>query len=689
MDDLVHTRRERRRRAASLSGAWLAFTFVFLAVSLGFDDLLHDPDAGSQLSKGQQILFGLHPWAHVDSSVYGPAVFYLSALAQSLSSGRLIGEITLVFLGYSASFLLLYGILDRRSEQKTLALVFLLVALAAIPNFHKYHVLLPQAVFLYGLHRAGTAIRSDRVGLLLAVACCGAGAFRLDFGIYGAIAATCFLVLHTRRFGIGRVSRVLAKFLLWSLLFCSPWIAFLAWSANLPDVAVTTFRTARGVVDGLSVPLPEYRSQVSALEPRNALVLLYRFFTALPLGVFVLEFVSLVRRQRSRPESPSTLPGAPAFLLSAALFAALVNLQASHRIDLSHLKQSLPSSLFVLFLVVDRHWPRPFALRPLASGSALAGMAALVAAMLVGLSHPKLTSREADSFERVRNTVSSWMLTRPEGLRRMSQSDLAAVLRRVREVTAATDEVLYLPYLSQAYYFSERHFGTPFGWWNPGRFHAVGSQRRFVAAMRSTRVVVDQPGFTFDRDPARNARAYAPKVMRHIYATYGLFEVIADFTLSSRHRELWTRSGRFDLELTEWSLESETAPRSCRDSAIAALNTLPVELWGRTARMQQGAGLLVSSGAASEVTVDDSDFRSPPSGLGLLADSGRLFVVTKGSDLVPLAELVSRRLIDTGPAPPGSYRLVDVPCSEAPTFGARRSSAASTVLTLEAPPSSP
>ena len=47
-------------------------------------DLLFNPDMGSQLTKGMEILHGRHPFLEVDSGVYGPAIFYLSALGQFL-----------------------------------------------------------------------------------------------------------------------------------------------------------------------------------------------------------------------------------------------------------------------------------------------------------------------------------------------------------------------------------------------------------------------------------------------------------------------------------------------------------------------------------------------------------------------------------------------------------------------------
>ena len=241
------------------------------------------------------------------------------------------------------------------------------------------------------------------------------------------------------------------------------------------------------------------------------------------------------------------------FLLVASLVAALFYLQASHRIDPSHTKQVIPPALFVLFLAIDR-----LAQRMSGSPLWLRGAGALVAVGLFAsvayaVMTPKLRKPGTYSFSRAAETVSSWGLTKSEIIERMTAPDfvplrtrLPFVLQRARELTARDDPVLFLPFMAQAYYFADRGFATPFGWLNPGRFLESGSQQRFIHAMRTTKLVADDPAFSFDRRPPRNARAYGPELMRHLYTTFGIFDVIGRFVLLSNSPLTWRRQGDFD-----------------------------------------------------------------------------------------------------------------------------------------------
>ncbi len=651
-------------KAACLTLLVLLFGGVFLALSPSYFQFMDNRDAGSQLSKGQQILFGFHPWAHVHSSVYGPAIFYLSALAQGFSGERLLPEMMLIFTGFLASYLLLFSTFSARSDRRGLLLIFALLALAAFPRFHKYHVLLPQAVFLYGLHRALLASTPGRSALCLSVACTIVGVFRIDFGAYGVVSSILFLFSRYAASGIRTVSRAVAVLLGAGLLWLGPWLLFLASTADLGEILVTSYHMTRGLIDGLSLPLPSVQHDLSPLSPTNALAFFYWFFRLAPWGVLAAVLFRLWRQQPVAGDSRWVPKPDDLYLLVAAAFAILVYQQASHRIDMSHIKQSLPASLFVLFLAVAHWWPRMSSMRLPGRAASLAGVALLTAFLGSGLAHRDLQRRESYSATRWRDTVSSWMLTRSRALEQVAgrgTSRLADVLQRVRRLTAREDAVLFIPYLGQAYYFAGRHFATPFGWWNPGRFRAAGSQQKFIDSMRSTRWVVDQPAFTFDRLPERNARAYAPQVMRHVYSTYGLFEVVGGFVLLSREPQVWQREGRYEFELRAAGAAAGAARGSCGSSGyeIRQINTLPVTVWEGGVTTPHGAGLLITAGECSESTLSGPGCPA----VGLLAETGLLFVVGKGGHPASLSQLGPRSLIDTRAVPPGEYRLVQLPCS--------------------------
>ncbi len=670
----------------------LLFVVVFLALSPSYTQFMHNPDAGSQLSKGQQILFGFHPWAHVDSSVYGPAIFYLSALAQACSGGRLLPEMLLILGGYLASYLLFFSTFSARSDRRGLLLLFALLALIAFPRFHKYHVLLPQAVFLYSLHRATMISSPVKCAIRLAIGCVIAGVFRIDFGAYCVLASILFLLLRYAPSGTRPCTRAVGVLLATGLLLVSPWLLFLTSAADLGEIAVNSYQMTLGLTDGLKKPLPPYQPALSPLSPDNALILYYWFFMATPLVILAVVFLRWRHPAKAPGGTRKAIGADDLYLLVAAVFATLVNLQASHRIDLSHLKQSLPSSLFVLFLGLAHWCPRMSSMRVAGRSVSLVGIALLCGFLGYGLVDQNLLQREAYSAARWRGTLSSWKLTRSvaleEAIAKPGISALPGVLQRVRQLTTREDAVLFIPYLSQAYYFTRRHFATAFGWWHPGRFRTAGSQQEFIDAMETTGLIVDQPAFSFDQMPERNARAYAPQVMRHIYSTYGLFDVVGGFVFLSREPQIWERHGHYELDLRAQELPAGQEAGRCGSTGyeIHHINTLSITAWERSVSLPHGTGLLLTAEQCAD---------SPRSGggcpaVGLLAETGLVFVVSSNGRPVSLPRLGPRALIDTRTVPPGKYRLVQLPCptSQVPTrpLGLAPYETSSVTVTLREPP---
>lgn len=648
----------------------LVFCLVFLAVAPDYLEFLHDPDAGTQLAKGQQILHGRHPWIQVDSSVYGPGIFYLSALAQLLGGERLLPEMILIFLGFLLSYALLFRSFGALAGRRLPLFVFAVLVLAAFPRFHKYHVVLPQALFLYGTWRALRAAQPRTAALHLALASTLAGLLRLDFGAYCVACAVLLLVLRYASAGWRVVLQGVAVLCGAGFALTGPWLIFLAVTGDLGEIAATSYETARGVLGGLEKSLPSYRFDLSPFAAENSLILVFWFFRLAAPSVAMVAAGRIFSRKRRGEDRLS----ADLYLLVAAVFASLIYLQASHRVDLSHIKQSLPATLFVLFLALARWWPRCLAAAALGRMTSLAALAALTALLGYPLLHPRLRQWESYSPARWARAVASWHLSRSEALAksadRAPEPSLPKVLRRVRELTEPGDVVLFLPFHAQAYYFAGRHFETPHGWWNPGRFRAAGSQERFVRAMATTEIVVDVPTFSFDRLAERNARAYAPDVLRHVYSSYGIFEVIGHFVLTSRRPHVWQREGRYALELHR--LERRPAlPHGSENPTwtyeMTHLNTLPVASSEARFVMPWGAGLLLAMTPHSEAP----DAEPPCRSVGLQG-AKETFVVMKNRRPAVAQNLRGRRLIDTRAAPPGTYRLVLLSCPAEPSPTALR-----------------
>ena len=201
----------------------------------------------------------------------------------------------------------------------------------------------------------------------------------------------------------------------------------------------------------------------------------------------------------------------------------------------------------------------------------------------------------------------------------------------------------------------------------PGRFLESGSQQRFIHAMRTTKLVADDPAFSFDRRPSRNARAYGPELMRHLYTTFGIFDVIGRFVLLSNSPLTWCRQGDFDrvtrpMELDTVDLaaiKSRGSPGGrpvCTQAGLRVthVNTLPLaQSTVSPARMPQGAGLLL--------TLSTCPTAGPVypvcANLGLLSKR-RGFAIGRRNGSGPVSAISPRHLVDTSAMPAGIYDLV-------------------------------
>jgi hypothetical protein len=631
----------------------LVLAAVLLVVTPDCDQLVRNLDMGSQLSKGQQIRFGLHPFVDVDSSVYGPAIFYISALAQAVSGERVLAEVLVAFAGFVISYLLLFITLGRRTGSSWLLLVYGLLAVIAIPKFHKYHVLLPQALFLYGLDRALMMARRRQAALGLAVACVLAGLFRIDFGAYCVLVSVVMIVVRNAARGARAVLEGVAVLLVSGLLLISPWLVFLALAGDLPEIVPTSLATGAGVLHGLDTPLPPYQLAQSPLTGSNVLFILFWLFQLVPVAVLAGLLASRLRqkvRHRDQAADNDNL-----FLGLTAVFALLVYLQASYRIDLEHVRQGLPASLFVLFLVLARWRPRLAALPRPGRVAIVLGLLGLAGALALGLAHWRLTRASSYAPARWRQAAASWYLPRAEVLARGS-TDLTRALQRARALTGPEEPILVLPYYPNAYYFAGRHFSTPFGWLNPGRFQRPGTLQRFYAGLASTDLVIDDPGFSFDGMDSRNARSYAPELMQHIYSRWGIFEVNGSFVLLSRRPSIWYEHGRYGLALKPIELGTVTIEQVDQQGLpcpIAAINTLAVQS-GAVWVMPCGAGLML----------EPRDCAETGHAIAGLLGSDRFYAVTWRGKPAWFDRVEPFGLVATAGVPPGDYRLVELPWPE-------------------------
>ena len=231
----------------------LLWMYLLLTGPSSFD-LLFNPDMGSQLTKGMEILHGRHPFLEVDSGVYGPAIFYLSALGQSLDEQRLLPEIVLIFAGYVLAYAALFSAFKARSHGALLLATFGILAILSLARFHKYHILIGPAVFLLCLHFANDEARPWRTAAVLALGTAIAGLFRLDFGAYCALASIVLLLLKYSSDGTRQTSVSLLVFVGTGFILTSPWLALLVLSGDPVEIIERVFQITWG-------PTQAYRSR--------------------------------------------------------------------------------------------------------------------------------------------------------------------------------------------------------------------------------------------------------------------------------------------------------------------------------------------------------------------------------------------------------------------------------------------
>ena len=120
--------------------------------------------------------------------VYGPFAFLPNGLAQSWSGGKLIGEVILVVLGFTAAYLLLFALTYRLTRSRFLSFAIVFIALTLFPRFYKYYiVLVPFAVLFvtYVYIESPTPQRAIAVGGIVAMS----WLFRHDLGVYSGVTA--------------------------------------------------------------------------------------------------------------------------------------------------------------------------------------------------------------------------------------------------------------------------------------------------------------------------------------------------------------------------------------------------------------------------------------------------------------------------------------------------------------------
>jgi hypothetical protein len=487
-----------------------------------------DPDGGHQLAGANQILlFGEHPFIDFRST-YGPLVFYMSALGQLLSGGRIIGEILLLIIGYTIAYVLLFKLLWKASRRLEVALFFTALALFLIPRIYKYYIVLGPVLVLF---LAWNYIeKPSKISLwLMAFAIAVTGLFRPDFGLYSAV---CGIVTVASRPAPMRT--VIAKRLLsliGAIVACaSPWLLWALFNNGLGNYFYDSLLGAPRHAAGLALPTVNLQLEGSLFSPENGKFLLLKFFW---LQAILLTVFLIVRRKHFVEQAWRQI-------FSTSVLASLAMIQASHRADYSHLLQAIPISLvlcaWLVGLAIDQlrknsNLQRFFAALGLSTLTA-------ISVLLISLNWQINSSTQfnpshlLDSFQVYSRSKESFLNEMEE---KYPGNWYSATVQHIKTCTQPSQRILAIPFLTTLYYLSDRGFGSGQMLFAPGYFSTSNDQLRSIERMNQQEVAmtIEIPGYKYDNRDDRQIEQYIPLVAHYLRKNFVEIEQIKPVVISA------------------------------------------------------------------------------------------------------------------------------------------------------------
>ena len=497
------------------------FLFIFSYLVLSSPEAIYfllDPDQGNWLSMAQEILQGIHPFINIKTiSTYGPLASYGSAFGQYLSVNRLIGEVSIIILGYTLAYMLLFSLTRQLTKSNFFSLILLIFLVFLMPRFYKYYIVMGPALTIAALNIYLHSHKSVWV-VALGFAVSITGMYRFDFGFYAFITSILAIILKQKN--KGAICKDFCGLTLAGLIFTSPWLIFLKLKTHLTDVMVNIISDSTKLASGLALPAPTFNFG-NVISRYNYFSFQFWFFLSIPLiAIVVIIFRRSVFEKRERN-----------FVLCISFFSFIIFTQALHRSDYGHFLQVIPISLIIAGWMIKVIWIVFLSNR--LYFTKIFSSFALALFLLLGYSffpffhytNPISIKRK---FDHLSDKFHHYLLSRSQ-LRDYYRNSVKNrwaidVVDYVHNNTSENDYVLFLPYSPQFYYFSERLYSTPIGHFHPGSFPTHKAQVEFINEMTNTSLVVDLPEFSYDQMPERNAKYYAPEIMKYIYQNYRIVE---------------------------------------------------------------------------------------------------------------------------------------------------------------------
>jgi hypothetical protein len=452
----------------------VAFSWSLLTVELLNDHF-------DRISRARQILiFGERPFVDFRDPGYF-LTLYLSAAAQAISGGRLVGEAVVDSAAMAVAVVLTFVLAARASRSTGVGLIAAGFTLIVAPRHYDYDKVL---FYTSGLALAWRYAARHRVGTLLAAAIVTAvaGLFRYDNGLFlFAAIVTTVVACHWRNPGtLLQRAAVYAAAVVVILLPVA-----LAWqrTIGLPEVArqIRTYAEIEGPRTEI-FRLPPLRADAGAstlsalVSPENHPVLLYYAMVALlPIGL-----AGLVWRSHRRHGDSSFGHEIPA-VAAAIVLGALVATFILRNPVAARVGSAAPVAAILAAWLAGPLVPPPGTgsrARPLVI--TLGGVAALGAALILTGSPFRVL--------RMPQTITAGMAYVRELTRLPPNAsllpDTAGMVAYIRACTPEGSRVIVDGFAPEVYYFAQRGFAGGMPVFFGGHWTAPRDQERTVQQLR-------------------------------------------------------------------------------------------------------------------------------------------------------------------------------------------------------------
>jgi 4-amino-4-deoxy-L-arabinose transferase-like glycosyltransferase len=490
-------------RAAAV--AVFAFTWIFRWLTIDFtnDHFVH-------LSRARQILLGELPVRDFfDPGL--PLHYFASAAALALSGQNLLGEamltVTLVALGAALTFYLA----ARLSGSMLLALLATFIAVVLFPRLYNY-----PKVFLYPLalvsvwHYANR--RTTGASILLGVVTALATLFRLDHGLYVAIAVAAALVLANLdqpRMLPASFARVAAA----GAVLVLPFFVFVQMNAGIPSLLADSRAQQASAASARVLALP-FTSAAGVLTPANAMAWLYYTTVLVPVGALI---VMLFRWRRSLDPRERVTIGA-AIVMCLVIDQALMRTSPDSRLPDVVGPTVVLASWITASVVRAAHQRARLAV---GAAATLVWLATVWSATTFGETAERLTAAgvragRAATAERF-HQVSQWMHMRPiDYYAPPGSTGIRALTRYLLECTRPADRILAGSFEPQIFFYSERAFAGGQVYLKGGWHESREAQQLTVARLQRQRV----PIVIIDAPTELEVQARFPLVYQYVRDSY-------------------------------------------------------------------------------------------------------------------------------------------------------------------------